>query len=171
MILYHGSNVRVDKIDLGKSRPAKDFGRAFYLSAEKEQAVEMAQFKVETFGGEVMVNNFGFDEAGLDGLKFLSFNSYTEEWAKFVLANRNSTAMLHDFDVVYGPIANDRIGRQIFNLQAGYIDLSIHQALSVLYGSKTYQLLKNKRSGLFFQSPYYVYSFLQDEMKTGALDH
>lgn len=122
MILYHGSNVRVDKIDLGKSRPAKDFGRAFYLSAEKEQAVEMAQFKVETFGGEVMVNNFGFDEAGLDGLKFLSFNSYTEEWAKFVLANRNSTAMLHDFDVVYGPIANDRIGRQIFNLQAGYID-------------------------------------------------
>lgn len=38
------------------------------------------------------------------------------------MANRNSVEMLHDFDVVYGPIANDRIGRQIFNLQAGYID-------------------------------------------------
>lgn len=36
MKLYHGSNVKVDQIDLGKSRPAKDFGRAFYLSAEKE---------------------------------------------------------------------------------------------------------------------------------------
>ncbi len=122
MKLYHGSNVKVDQIDLGKSRPAKDFGRAFYLSAEKEQAVEMAQFKVETFGGDVVVNSFEFDESSLDTLKFLCFESYTEEWAKFVLANRNSADMLHDFDVVYGPIANDKIGRQIFNLQAGYID-------------------------------------------------
>ncbi len=122
MKLYHGSNVKVDQIDLGKSRPAKDFGRAFYLSAEKEQAVEMAQFKVETFGGDVVVNSFEFDESSLDTLKFLCFESYTEEWAKFVLANRNSADMLHDFDVVYGPIAKDKIGRQIFNLQAGYID-------------------------------------------------
>lgn len=122
MKLYHGSNVKVDQIDIGKSRPAKDFGRAFYLSAEKEQAVEMAQFKVETFGGDVVVNSFEFDESSLDTLKFLCFESYTEEWAKFVLANRNSADMLHDFDVVYGPIANDKIGRQIFNLQAGYID-------------------------------------------------
>ncbi len=122
MKLYHGSNVRVEKIDLSKSRPAKDFGRAFYLSSEKEQAVEMAQFKVETFGGDVVVNCFEFDESSLDTLKFLCFESYTEDWAKFVLANRNSADMLHDFDVVYGPIANDKIGRQIFNLQAGYIN-------------------------------------------------
>lgn len=56
MRLYHGSNVKVENIDLSRSRPAKDFGRAFYLSDEIEQAKEMAQFKVETFGGDVVVN-------------------------------------------------------------------------------------------------------------------
>lgn len=61
--------------------------------------------------------------------------------------------------------------RDIATILVEQCEMSIRQALSVLYGSKTYQLLKNKRSGLFFQSPYYVYSFLQDEMKTGAIDH
>lgn len=32
MILFHGSNVQIENIDLSKSRPFKDFGRAFYLS-------------------------------------------------------------------------------------------------------------------------------------------
>ena len=36
MILYHGSNVMIDKIDLRRSKPYKDFGRGFYLSAEKD---------------------------------------------------------------------------------------------------------------------------------------
>lgn len=124
MKLYHGSNMKVEVIDLAKSRPAKDFGRAFYLSAEEQQAKEMAQFKVEAFGGDVVVNCFEFDDSTLDGLKFLCFEEYSEEWAKFVLANRKSSDTLHDYDVVYGPIANDKIDRQIFNLQAGYIDFS-----------------------------------------------
>lgn len=38
MILYHGSTITIDRIDLSKSRPNKDFGVAFYLSANKEQA-------------------------------------------------------------------------------------------------------------------------------------
>ena len=122
MILYHGSNVRVVNIDLSKSRPAKDFGKAFYLSDVREQAEEMAQFKVETFGGEVIVNTFEFDIDAIDGLKVLRFDAYTEDWARFVLKNRSSSDMLHNYDIVYGPIANDRIGRQIFNLLAGYID-------------------------------------------------
>lgn len=33
--LYHGSTVIIDRIDLAKSRPNKDFGRGFYLSADK----------------------------------------------------------------------------------------------------------------------------------------
>lgn len=124
MILYHGSNQRVRQIDLSKSRPAKDFGQAFYLSEDFQQAIEMAQFKAETFGGEVIVNEFEFDNTAISDkdLKILSFDSYSEEWARFVLANRASQVNTHDYDIVYGPIANDRIGRQIFNFQAGYID-------------------------------------------------
>jgi len=124
MILYHGSNLRVQQIDLSKSRPAKDFGRAFYLSAERNQAEEMAAFKTETFGGDIVINELEFDETSLTipDLKILRFEAYTEEWARFVLANRASRINTHDYDIVFGPIANDRIGRQIFNFQAGYID-------------------------------------------------
>lgn len=122
MRLFHGSNMLVKEIDLAKSRPAKDFGRAFYLSSEREQAEEMARFKVDTFGGEVVVNEFELDESVLNDLLFLRFDMYDEAWARFVLSNRATNDSVHDYDVVHGPIANDRIGRQIFNFQSGYID-------------------------------------------------
>ena len=126
MILYHGSNIEIDVIDLAKSRPGKDFGRAFYLSDSREQAVEMAEFKVQTFGGKVVVNAFSFDNAIVHdkSFKVIRFDKYTEEWAKFILANRAAKIdeIIHNYDIVYGPIANDKIGRQIFNFQAGYID-------------------------------------------------
>ena len=49
MILYHGTNVEFDVIDLTKSKPNKDFGRGFYLSDNYEQALNMAKTKVEQF--------------------------------------------------------------------------------------------------------------------------
>ena len=47
MILYHGTNVVFDEIDLTKSKPNKDFGQGFYLSREYTQAMDMAKTKVE----------------------------------------------------------------------------------------------------------------------------
>ena len=124
MILYHGTNAPFATIDLQKSNPAKDFGRAFYLSDEESQAEEMATFKVNTFGGSRIIQRYQFDEAVLQSptICYKQFESYTEEWARFILANRNDPTFQHDYDIIYGPIANDRIGRQIFNFEAGYID-------------------------------------------------
>ena len=47
MKLYHGSTVEIPHVDLAKSKPNKDFGRAFYLSDDEQQALEMAQFRAE----------------------------------------------------------------------------------------------------------------------------
>ena len=41
--LYHGSTVNIERIDLQKSRPNKDFGRGFYLSADRQQAWRMGR--------------------------------------------------------------------------------------------------------------------------------
>ena len=49
MILYHGSNIMINVIDLTMSKKYKDFGQAFYLSAEKDQAQKMALAKVVLF--------------------------------------------------------------------------------------------------------------------------
>lgn len=127
MKLYHGSNVDIDVIDLSKSRPGKDFGKGFYLSADKQQATETAESKVAVLGGEPIVTEFEFDENILtsDQLKFKTFESYSEEWAKFVYDNREnfSDTPIHNYDIIYGPIANDKVGVQIRNFKNGSIDL------------------------------------------------
>jgi hypothetical protein len=125
MRLYHGSTQRIETIDLGKSKPCKDFGRAFYLSEDYTQAEELASFKVASDGGECIVNEFFFDEAEMTKgeLKVLTFDDYSEDWAHFIFQNRDKSNLsnVHDYDIVYGPIADDKVGRQIINLKDGYI--------------------------------------------------
>lgn len=123
MMLYHGSTVDIPNIDLAKSKPNKDFGRAFYLSADYNQALEMAQFKAEFADLPPVVNVYDFDEKLLPEFKYKRFEAYTEEWAHFVYNHRTEPQgrTLHNFDIVYGPIANDTIGAQITRLKQGYI--------------------------------------------------
>ena len=117
MKLYHGSNLEISIIDLNKSKPFKDFGRGFYLSDNENQAIDMAKFKSEQFGGLPIVTEFEFDESVLrsDSVKVKIFEEYSEEWADFVLANRDGKPVDH-YDIVYGPIANDKVGLQIRKL-------------------------------------------------------
>ena len=123
MILYHGSTVNIERIDLQKSKPNKDFGRAFYLSANYDQALEMAQFKAEFAELPPVVNVYRFDEKLLQEFKYKRFETYTKEWAHFVYNHRTEPEgrTLHDYDVVFGPIANDTIGAQITRFKQGYI--------------------------------------------------
>lgn len=76
--LYHGSNVRVDCIDLSRCNPYKDFGRAFYMASDREQAQDVALARVDIFGGEPVVNEYRFDETLLaDGA--LSYGQHRQK--------------------------------------------------------------------------------------------
>ena len=123
MILYHGSNMDIDKIDLEMSKPNKDFGKGFYLSEREEQAMEMANFKSVLLGGEPIVTKFEFDVEMMknSNLRVKVFKEYSEEWADFVFANREGHEV-EQYDIVYGPIANDKVGLQIRKLKDGSID-------------------------------------------------
>lgn len=134
MKLYHGSTTDIDRIDLQKSRPNKDFGRGFYLSADRQQAWRMGEFKALTEGGTPVLNTYLFDERVLTSgeLRVLTFEGYTREWADFIFLNRNNRSIdpAHDYDIVYGPIANDRVGVQIGKYEAG--DITLDQFLQNL---------------------------------------
>lgn len=123
MKLYHGSTVDIQQIELDKSKPNKDFGRAFYLSEDKQQALEMAQFRAEFEDTVPVVNVYEFDEALFQQFRYKRFEEYSEEWAHFVYDHRTEPngMTLHDYDIVYGPIANDRVGAQIARFKQGYI--------------------------------------------------
>ena len=126
MILYHGTNVEFEKIDLLKSKPNKDFGRGFYLSSFFEQAKDMAETKVEQLEyGNPIVFQYEVKEENMADLRILRFDSYSEEWAKFILANRNnkSEKAVHDYDIVIGPIADDKVGLQLWRYEIRSIDL------------------------------------------------
>lgn len=128
MILYHGSNVEVRIPDLSYSKPFKDFGCGFYLSADMQQAQRLAEQRTQMLKkGIVTVSSFAFDENLLDGeeLKVKMFVEYCEEWAEFVVMNRNTELEhpVHDYDIVYGPIADDGVTFQLRRYQAGSITM------------------------------------------------
>ncbi len=126
MILYHGSNIAIEKIDLEKCRPHKDFGRGFYLTDIRRQAERMAARTAKMFKGEPTLTKFEFDldAAGEAGLKIKIFDSPNHEWARFVMANRSigTTQPVHDYDIVIGPVADDTIARLLRMFSENFID-------------------------------------------------
>ncbi len=48
--------------------------------------------------------------------------------------------------------------------------LGIDQAIDFIYNSDTYQKLTNPQTGLYVQSPAYIYQLLKNEYKTGKLE-
>ena len=140
MILYHGSNVAIERIDLSKSRPFKDFGRAFYLSPDEQQAWERAVAAMTMWGGSPCVTAFEFDETLMSSgkLNVKTFEAYTEEWADFIFANRNrrNPPWLHDYDIVYGPVANDKVYAAFALYEGGLIDKQ-----QLIIELKTYKLV------------------------------
>lgn len=122
MILYHGTNTDFSSIDLQKSYPFKDFGQGFYLTTILQQAERMAQRKFLTFGGQLTVQKYDFDEAALKtgDLNVLIFESITTDWAEFIFKNRNRPLHFHhDYDIVIGPVADDGVAYLIDRYQEG----------------------------------------------------
>jgi len=64
MILYHGSNMAIEKIDLSKCKPFKDFGCGFYTTPISEQALTMARRTVRIYNeGKPCITEFKCDDA------------------------------------------------------------------------------------------------------------
>ena len=43
--------------------------------------------------------------------------------------------------------------------------LTMRKAMDIVYSSRTYEALQNLNTGLYFQSPAYVYDVLEEEIK------
>lgn len=117
MKLYHGTNIDFTAIDIQKCKPNKDFGRGFYLTDIKKQALNMAVRRCDIENnGTPIVLEYEFDENALTSgeLKVKNFEGVSKEWAKFIIQNRQAKGKhMHEYDNVIGPIADDGVVYQI----------------------------------------------------------
>ncbi len=109
MKLYHGSLEIVEKPQIRLSNRTLDYGTGFYTTTSKEQAELWVKRKTSEKINKGFVNVYEFEQSAMKKLKTIHFTEPTEEWLDFVMANRTNKDYSHDYDIVYGPVANDRV--------------------------------------------------------------
>lgn len=106
MILYHGTGIRFEKIDLSKSKDKRDFGKGFYTTTIFEQAEKWAQNQCIRYGTESkIVKEYEYNSD--DTLKIKVFKEMDEEWLEFIKKCRIEGDTPHGYDIVQGPVTND----------------------------------------------------------------
>ena len=141
MILYHGSNVTVEKPVLVKQNRFLDFGFGFYTTTNKEQAKDFAvKVTDKRKNGTATLNIYEVDETkAFAECNVLSFDEPDEAWLDFVAQNRQGMYSGEKYDLIYGSGANDDVYRTITLYMTGI--LSKEQTLEALKIRKLYNQL------------------------------
>ena len=122
MILYHGSIEIVDNPEICIPSRSLDYGYGFYTTTSFKQAEDWVKRKLNANSPIGYVNVYELDEDLVKSLKTLLFESPTEDWLDFVMSNRTNKDFNHDFDIVYGPVANDKVYAAFALYEGGIID-------------------------------------------------
>lgn len=104
--LYHTSNMEVVNPDIFHSRNHLDFGRGFYLTLLREQAVKYGQRFLRR-SEEAYLNVYHLDE-DLEGYSRICFDAYNGEWLDYITACRKGLDKVA-YDIVEGGIADDQV--------------------------------------------------------------
>jgi hypothetical protein len=123
MKVYHGSYTKIHSIDLSKCEPKRDFGQGFYVTKLRSQAEFWAVRKGIRNRSDCVITEFEFDEDACEDrdCKVLRFDNYNEAWFDFVIQNRKSKTITHDYDIIEGPVADDKIQNRILRFLEGAI--------------------------------------------------
>ena len=137
MKIYHGSIDKVEIPEIRESNRTLDYGRGFYTTTSYRQAEDWVRRRMtETKVSVGYVCVYDLDESALQNLKSLVFESPTEDWVDFVMKNRTEKGFDHDYDLVYGPVANDKVYAAFALYEGGLID-----KMTLISELKTYKLV------------------------------
>jgi len=142
--LYHGSISLFNKPNANLGKPFKDFGRGFYVSPEKQNAINIASRNKlieesrnkrlnKTENVSAYLYTFELYLSVLKDYSVKEFPNADKEWLLFVLANRSSRDKTHTYDVVIGPTANDDTRASLRAYNAGaYGEQDSDEAMNIL---------------------------------------
>ncbi len=142
MRLYHGSSVAVRKPSLRYGRKRTDFGKGFYTTTRPEQAEHWAKHVQERKKSRTaIVSVYELDDSILNqsGIKTREFHGVDKDWLEFVVNNRTKHPVQHDFDLVFGPVANDNVYATVNLYEDGVLDAD--SAINQLKAYKIYNQL------------------------------
>lgn len=110
MMVYHGSLEKITQPEIREPNRTLDYDSGFYTTTSGTQAEEWVRKRMdEKKAKEGFVNEYVLDGKVLKTLNCLVFTNPTEEWLDFVMKNRTDRHFAHNYDVVYGSVANDSV--------------------------------------------------------------
>lgn len=143
MRLYHGSTLEVRRPLLRYGRERTDFGKGFYTTTLAEQAEHWAKIKRDRAkANKAIVSVYEIDDSVVfdsNLLKIREFNGVDEDWLNFVVGCRREDSVTHDYDLVFGPVANDNVFTTVNLYESGILDAPA--AIAQLKAYKTYDQL------------------------------
>lgn len=129
-VLFHGTPVKFEQVDIDKSRTNTDFGKGFYLTTIFEQAVEWAgkqrstkivTKKLSSYS-HTYVLKFALDFERFKKLTIKIYEGYTEDWLDKIyecrMYGRKDT---EKNDITIGPMADNNIYVILEQYEAGII--------------------------------------------------
>jgi hypothetical protein len=124
MIIYHGSNVVVENPRILQGERMLDFGIGFYTTSNKEQAIRWAQQVADRrTPKDQILSIYKFDSKSAErDLAIIRFNEPTGEWLDFICANRSGRESAKPYDIVFGPVANDKVYTVVQYYENGVYD-------------------------------------------------
>lgn len=135
--VYHGSIDEVVNPEIRQPNRSLDYGSGFYTTTSYKQAKRWVERRMKDKGVAIgYVNIYELDEKLVKNMKSLFFEKPTEEWVSFVMRNRTERNFIHDYDVVYGPVADDSVYTQFALYEGGIISLP-----TLIHELKTYKLV------------------------------
>jgi hypothetical protein len=112
MKIYHGTNCDFTDIDLSHCKDKRDFGKGFYTTILEEQARQWAEFKCRQYNTDTAYL-YEYEINDYSGLNVKRFDAYTLDWLEFIKENRMKGSIQHNFDIVIGPVADDKVARTL----------------------------------------------------------
>ena len=122
MLIYHGSNMPVERPKLIKHNRTLDFGSGFYTTSNLLQAEMFAHNVVRRNKGEGVPTVSYYEVEFNENFSMLKFDVASAEWLDFVYAQRMARYNGQQYDIVVGPVANDTLYRVFRMYEDGDID-------------------------------------------------
>ena len=123
MICYHGSDTIVDIPRILEVQRPLDFGGGFYVTTSEVQAKSWAiKVAYRNNNNHRCINRYEFDlEKAKSELAVIHFEIADEKWLDFICDNRSGKST-GDYDIVIGPVADDRVYRVVVEYENGDLD-------------------------------------------------